>query len=321
MKNNLARGAILGIRTPPFQQGALIPVSAIAGSLEEMKHIVWHLVQDYSENDEKLDQHLVDLHRAVNAKRPGTMAQLLLERKYELVWSSNAIEGNSLSLQETEMVLRRKFTIENSPLEDAMGALDGASALAYLAELAEQEGQIISEPQLLRLHSVLLHRTLTAVKRGEYRSDLVRVTGSAFVFPPPEEVPARMTEFLAWLNAQPLLSADPLEAITVAAEAHLRFVTIHPFEDGNGRMSRLLMNLVLVKARVAPVVIHPTSRQIYYAALKKYQLPLMKAQPSDCSLFYAIIKQEVMAAMELADKRAPPADEKQGEIVYHHSPN
>jgi len=192
---------------------------------------------------QELDQRLVVLHRTVNARRP-IEASCLHDRRYELIWSSAAIEGSTLTLAETELVVRRLLTIENKSIEDAMGALDGAKALEYVTQLLleQKDGPpLISEQQLLRLHAILLHRTLTEVSRGEYRHHEVRVTGSPFVFPLPGEVATLMADFLAWLNAQPL--TDPLSAIIIAAETHLRFVTIHPFEDGNGRMSRLLMNL------------------------------------------------------------------------------
>ncbi|KAJ4458931.1 putative cell filamentation protein Fic [Paratrimastix pyriformis] len=107
------------------------------------------------------------------------------------------------------------------------------------------------------------------------RTVAIRVTGTRFQFPEASEVPSAMEEFGTWLNS-PIEPPNTGAIIERAALAHLRFVTIHPFTDGNGRMARIILNLVLMRNGLLPIIIDPAIRSAYMAAIQNYQSPHQK---------------------------------------------
>jgi Fic family protein len=197
-------------------------------------------------------------------RAPGGTANFDHSQDLELTYTSNAIEGNTLTAVETTMVIEQGITVAGKPLRDHLEAIDHFEALGYVRKLA-REGLPLSEMDVRNLHRLVMLRSMPDIAGGyaDQGRYVLTDTGRAG-FPSPAELPALMGDFAAWLGAAP---DTPQNAFT----AHLRLVTIHPFNDGNGRTARLLMNLVLIRGGYPAVAVRPVDRPAYIAALQQSQ--------------------------------------------------
>jgi len=189
-----------------------------------------------------------------------------LEHYYdiELTYTSNAIEGNTLSPVETTLVIEQGITVGGKPLKDHLEALDHYDAIRYVRELARQETPV-TESDVRSLHKLVMQRSAPNIA-GQY-ADLpryVRTEIGRYSFPSPAEVPALMGDFAGWIATAP-------NTPDMAFTAHRRLVDIHPFNDGNGRTARLLMNLVLIRGGYPPVAVRPEDRIEYIRTLQQEQ--------------------------------------------------
>jgi Fic family protein len=189
-----------------------------------------------------------------------------LNRSYdiELTYTSNAIEGNTLTAAETRMVIEHGITIGGKPLKDHLEAIDHFEALRYVRDLARQRVPL-RETDIRNLHRLVMQRS-DQDTAGRYANQgrYVETDSGRHHFPSPAEVPPLMSDFAQWLGAA---SATPETAFT----AHRRLVEIHPFDDRNGRTARLLMNLVLLRGGYPPVAVRPQDRPAYIDALQHAQ--------------------------------------------------
>lgn len=183
--------------------------------------------------------------------------------KVELTYSSNAIEGNTLSRIETAEVIERgtSAVISGKSLKDQLEAINHAKALEFINELAKQRKghQFITEEDIKAIHKIIL----TGIQddwAGRYRATDVMIRGSDTEFPAPNAVPYAMQEFIQWLQGQ-----QETHPVRIASDAHFKFVSIHPFSDGNGRTARLLMNLILSLHGYPMAVIRNEERIEYLA--------------------------------------------------------
>jgi Fic family protein len=225
-------------------------------------------------NDETPPQDLATLLQEIAAKKerldrlrplsPEALAQLDHYYDIELTYTSNAIEGNTLSAVETTLVIEKGITIGGKPLKDHLEAVDHYEAMHYIRELGRQTAPL-TESGIRTLHSLIVQRSQPGIA-GRY-ADLpryVRTEAGRHTFPTPVEVPALMGDFAAWLGPAP---DTPETAFT----AHRRLVDIHPFNDGNGRTARLLMNLILIRGGYPPLAVRPEDRLAYTRALQQAQ--------------------------------------------------
>ena len=216
---------------------------------------------------EKLVQAIAAQRERLDKLRPLSGEALAnLEHYYdiELTYSSNAIEGNTLSAVETTLVIEQGVAIGGKPLKDHLEALDHYDAIRYVRELARQPAPLI-EIDVRNLHRLIMQRSRPDIA-GRY-ADLgryVRTDRGRHAFPSPAKIPALMGDFAAWLRTAP---DSPETAFT----AHLRLATIHPFNDGNGRCARILMNLILIRAGYPPIAVRPEDRPAYIRALQQAQ--------------------------------------------------
>ncbi|MBF0491658.1 MAG: Fic family protein [Deltaproteobacteria bacterium] len=197
---------------------------------------------------------------------PSLQKNILDYARIELTYSSNAIEGNTLSLQETALVVEKGITVAGKTITEHLEAVNHASAFDYICTLQNRNRKDLTEETLLKIHAHVL-KGIGDSNAGIYRQVPVRISGSRVVMPNPLKVPSLMQDFVTWLQGD--LSQ---QAATIAAEAHFKLVSIHPFVDGNGRTARLLMNLLLMQAGYPPASIKPESRLEYIQALEKAQL-------------------------------------------------
>lgn len=183
--------------------------------------------------------------------------------KTELAYTSNAIEGNTLTRKETQLVIEENLTSSSKPLKNYIEAVNHAKAFCEILELIENNSAL-DEKAILNIHRTILIG-LDDSNAGFYRNCRVRISGSNTILPNPLKVPELMEEFYKWLTEN--INNEPITAIM----AHLKFVSIHPFTDGNGRTARLLMNALLLKYGYAPIIVRPTDRKKYLTAIENYQ--------------------------------------------------
>lgn len=205
----------------------------------------------------------------------------------ELTYSSNAIEGNTLTRKETAAVVEKGLTIGGKSLVEHLEATNHAKALRDIMRLAQSETLNISENDILTIHNTIL-RGIDDDNAGYYRSIPVRISGSPVILPNPRKVPDLMAEFIDWISSN--IDIHPVE---LAAEAHYQLVTIHPFVDGNGRTARLLMNLILIQNGYTPALIRKRDRMKYISALENAQLGRSKED------YYKIIKEAVNRSLDI----------------------
>ena len=222
-----------------------------------------------------------------------------LEHYYdvEITYTSNAIEGNTLSPVETTLVIERGVTIGGKPLKDHLEALDHYDAIRYVRELAREQTPL-TEGDVRNLHRLVVQRSRPDIA-GRY-ADLaryVRTETGRYDFPSPAEIPALMGDFAGWLGAAP---AAPEAAFT----AHRRLVEIHPFNDGNGRTARLLMNLVLIRGGYPPLAVRPEDRPAYVRALQQAQAG--QGSTSFDSLLYERLDATLGEYLSASQEARPP---------------
>lgn len=184
----------------------------------------------------------------------------------ELTYTSNAIEGNTLTAVETTLVVEQGITIGGKPLKDHFEAIDHYEAILYVRELARRGTAPLTEFDVSNLQSLVVRRSRPEIA-GRYADEgrYVLTESGRHYFPPQAEVPALMGDLSAWLGSAP----DTPEA---AFTAHRRLVEIHPFNDGNGRTARLLMNLILIRGGYPPIAVRPEDRLEYVKGLQAAQV-------------------------------------------------
>lgn len=201
-----------------------------------------------------------ELLRRVNDCRPltpGEVQRLREEFLLEFTYNSNAIEGNTLTLQETALILNEGVTIAEKPLKDHLEVIGHKEAYCYVEELVKN-GTVFSEKVVKDIHSIVLMDK--PQDKGVYRRVPVRIMGGSYTPPEPWEVPIQMERLLADAEAM----RTTMHPIARAALFHLRFESIHPFIDGNGRTGRLLLNLELMKAGYPAINVKFADRRRYY---------------------------------------------------------
>ncbi|MEM7496024.1 MAG: Fic family protein [Myxococcota bacterium] len=187
--------------------------------------------------------------------------------RVELTYTSNAIEGNTLTRRETALVVEKGLTVGGKSLIEHLEATNHAAALDWVKQRVKRESRAGVTPQdILRIHGMIL-KGIDDDNAGRYRRVSVRIAGSAVILPNPRKVPVLMEEFYRRLRRE-----RGLHPAQRAAQAHYRLVTIHPFADGNGRTARLLMNMILLQAGYPAAIIRTRDRLAYLAALEKAQL-------------------------------------------------
>jgi Fic family protein len=186
--------------------------------------------------------------------------------RVELTYTSNAIEGNTLTRRETALVVEKGLTVGGKTLVEHLEATNHAHALDWVRQQASRSARKLTEKDVLSIHEIIL-KGIDSPSAGFYRSVPVRISGSTVVLPNPRKVPDLMEAFVTWLQQGP-----DLHPVELAAEAHYRLVTIHPFADGNGRTARLLMNLILLMTGYPTAIIRKLDREAYLGALEKAQL-------------------------------------------------
>ena len=218
---------------------------------------------------------------------PGVVAKLKEYFDVEWTYHSNAIEGSTLTLGETRLVLLDGLTVGGKSLREHLEAINHKHAIDFVEALAAKVEPITGH-NVRQTHALIL-RSIDDENAGAYRKGQVYITGSTYAPPAAIAVPPLMQELVAWINSTEAADMHPVER---AARAHFRLVHIHPFVDGNGRAARLLMNLILIRGGYPPAVIRRERRPGYYDALDR-------AHEGDTNPFVALVAEEAERSLDI----------------------
>ncbi len=223
--------------------------------------------------DKNLNERIERKKRELDALRPlpkSALERLRHQFAIELAYNSNAIEGNTLTLRETQMVIEEGITIKGKPLREHFEAINHQKAFELLESLVTKKMQV-TEDVIREVHGLVLSG-IDDENAGRYRRINVRILGAVKSPPRFEKVSRLMKEFVDYVTSNP----DKLNAVEIAAMIHYRMVEIHPFTDGNGRCSRLIMNLWLMRHGYPVTMVLKVDRKRYYDRLKKADLGNIK---------------------------------------------
>lgn len=207
--------------------------------------------------------------------------------RVELTYTSNAIEGNTLTRQETALITEKGLTVEGKTLTEHLEAVNHIEALEFSKKLTVRKTDKITESDILAIHRLILQK-IDDANAGSYRKVAVRIAGARVVLLNPLKVPELMEKFVKWLNKK-----NNDHPAKIAADAHLELVSIHPFIDGNGRTARILMNLILAKNGYPPAIIKNEDRKIYIDAIEKAQIK------KDLADYYSIIYKAINRSLDI----------------------
>ena len=192
----------------------------------------------------ELTAQLSDLKACLDSFRPLSANEVFkLKQAFDIeyTYQSNKIEGNTLSKNETHLVVNKGFTVKGKTLAEHLEAVNHQEAIDYIREVAASELHF-DKRCLLDIHALILHG-INRENAGRYRLEDVLISGSSFVPPSFLHIPDLMNQYFDFYNE----NKDVMHPVELAAEMHERLVTIHPFIDGNGRTARLVMNLILLR--------------------------------------------------------------------------
>lgn len=211
----------------------------------------------------RIDEKLASLN-ALRPLAPAQVKKLREQLQIEMTYHSNAIEGNSLTLRETFLVLQEGMTIKGKPLKDHLEAKDHREALEFLFEVVSGKRVTVSEILIRQFHHLVVRET-EAEHAGKYRTGSVMIAGAKHAPPEALEVPPQMQALVRWIRTNQI----KLHQVELAAKTHHRLVHIHPFFDGNGRTARLVMNVLLMQAGYPMAIILKNDRKKYYQVLDR----------------------------------------------------
>ena len=209
---------------------------------------------------------LLDLYKAaIDERRPfeGEMlTQLKNYYRIGLTWASNALEGNTLTESETKVLLEDGLTVGGKPLRDTFEAIGHAKAYDFMFTLLNSRA--ITERDILTMHQ-MFYENIESEYAGKYRDIDVFISGSKYPVTDTKRIQTEMDKLFQWIATE----RDRFHPVVFAAQIHKRFVSIHPFKDGNGRIARLMMNTALIQDGYLLAVIPPVLRHEYIELLEK----------------------------------------------------
>jgi Fic family protein len=237
----------------------------------------------------RIHKRVLDKKKRLDSFRPlsPTLVRRLKEQMtIEFTYNSNAIEGNTLTLHETKLVIEEGITIGGKSVIETLEAKNHPEAIKFIESLVDTKTQI-DENAVLHLHQLIMSKI--AEDAGRYRTTRVRITGAVFTPPPSSEVRPRMNELFKWLRENP----DEYTPIELSSIFHHRFVRIHPFTEGNGRTARLLMNVILMETGYPFIAIVPKRDR------SKYLKTLMEADLGNTKAFINFVARCIERALDM----------------------
>jgi len=257
--------------------------------------------------EEKIKDRIENKLKALNELRPlppSAVKKLQEQFKIEMTYNSNGIEGNSLTLKETFLVINEGITIKGKPLKDHLEAKNHYEALEFLSGLVEKNRkQTLSERLIRGLHQLVVQET-EKEWAGKYRNSDVIIGGAEHKPPAASDVPYEMEKLIKWWKQ----NQRKLSIVELAALIHHRLVYIHPFFDGNGRVARLVMNLLLLQAGYPLVIVLKNDR-------KKYYRVLTQADKGNFVPFVRFIAQTIERSLDVYLKTLTPSSKTKEKFI------
>ena len=227
---------------------------------------MWKIDKTYRQELAPTFARLFDKLKRLNKHRPlstGALQKIKEVLFVEWTYNSNGIEGNTLNLRETQLVLQEGITIKGKSLREHFETKNHEAAILYLYRLVTKNYKLISK-DILALHGLVM-RSIEDEFAGRLRNGGVRISGANFIPPNAIKVSQLLEELIVFVAVNPV----QLNVVEMATVFHHKFVWIHPFFDGNGRTVLLAMNLLLLKAGFPPAIILKNDRKKYYEALNQ----------------------------------------------------
>lgn len=253
------------------------------------------------------------LKKELDLLRPLSRAEeLRIMQKFRLDWNyhSNNLEGNTLSYGETKALILFNITAQGKPLKDHLEITGHNEAVLWVLDIVKDD-RPLTETFIRELHQLILKEpyevdaitadgkpTKKKIRVGDYKqlpNHVKTQTGEIFRFASPEETPAKMADLIEWYRKE--AEREEVNPILLAAEFHYRYIRIHPFDDGNGRTARILMNFILLKFGYPPVIIRTEDKANYFAALQQ-------ADAGIITPFVEYIAENLVTSLELMIKGA-----------------
>jgi len=240
------------------------------------------------------------LKEQIKHQRPlasDIMSTLAQKFREEWTYHTNGIEGNTMTLQETSFFLREGLTVKGKTLREHFEVINHGEAIDYLQDAIRERD--LSEGLIKDFHAMLFEGVKSwspglRIVPGAYKvqdNHVLTPSGEIHYYTPAVQVPLEMEKLLEWLT----VSLPTVHPIRLAADFHHRFVAIHPFQDGNGRVGRICMNFILMKAGYPPAIIRKEERLDYYLALEQ-------ADKGNNEPFFELILSEVERSLLLMEE-------------------
>lgn len=242
-------------------------LKALQVAEEEIRYVAKSTTNSLSKTLESILAQIDILKAKLDTFRQFDSYRISQALELEYTFESNRIEGNTMTLRETDLVINEGLTISGKSMREHLEAINHQEAIAFIKELMNKNTSLI-EREVLSIHNLIL-RGIHPEDAGRYRKVQVMIKGSAHMPPQPFLVAKEMENYFIWYET----NKNKLHPIVLAAEMHERLVTIHPFIDGNGRTSRLVMNLILLQHGyvIANIKGDYENRMHYYQALETAQ--------------------------------------------------
>lgn len=251
----------------------------------------------------RLEEKLAKLNK-IRPLPKSAVQKLRGKFQIEMTYNSNAIEGNSLTLKETFLVINEGITVKGKPLKDHLEAKDHHVALEYLYDTINKDKKhTLSEMLIRNLHQIII-QGIDKEWAGRYRNANVIIGGAKHTSPDALQVPQKMRNLIGWLKSQ----KGKMNIVELAALLHHKLVFIHPFFDGNGRTARLAMNLLLMQFGYPLVIILKNDRKKYYDVLDK-------ADRGEYEPLVKFIAQSIERSLDIYLKTLTPASIKQEKFI------
>lgn len=231
--------------------------------------------------------HIDALLAELNRYRANENYRITEALEIEYTYDSNRIEGNTLTLNETELVVNKGITIAGKGMREHLEAINHKEAIDFVKDIA-RNNMTVTENVLKDIHAIVLH-SIDKENAGRYRSVPVIISGSRHIPPQPYLLGPMMEELFRWYGQH----KDKMHPVVLAANMHEKFVSIHPFIDGNGRTARLVMNLILIQHGypIANIKGDNDTRLRYYQALEQ-------ASSGDNTVFVEFVEDVVTESLE-----------------------
>lgn len=247
---------------------------------------------------EILCEQLTDLKICLDSFRPLSAVQTAhLNEVFdtEYTYESNRIEGNTLTLLETDLIINKGMTVAGKKMQEHLEAVNHKNAIEYIRDIVNNN-KAFSEETLRKIHAIVLVG-IDFKNAGNWRTDRVRIVGSSHICPNPVKVPTLMAEYFEYYEA----NKNKLHPVILSAAMHEKLVTIHPFIDGNGRTARLIMNMILLSHGYPITIISSENkaRDEYYKTLEMAQTSADKDNSEFIRLVQRCVKKWLFVYLEM----------------------